>query len=150
MAALTELVELLDPTSLAIWTADRSHHSAIAQAVSQAEPEVRLVMGDPPSAGTIIAFDLPTGARLQQLQKAGELVLLVPPEAESYVARIVTSRRPIQLPGVVDSVLSAASTQRSAIVKAIERGKPDRALLTLAPLFERHDPAAVAAALFDL
>jgi ATP-dependent RNA helicase DeaD len=32
----------------------------------------------------------------------------------------------------------------------LETGKPDRALLTLAPLFERHDPAAVAAALFDL
>jgi hypothetical protein len=150
VAALTDLVELLDPASLAIWTADRSHHSTIAQAVSQAEPEVRLVTGDAPSADTIIAFDLPSGARLRQLQKAGELVLLVPPEAESYVARIAATRRPIQLPGVADSVLAAANGQRSAIVRAIELGRPDRALLTLAPLFERHDPAAVAAALFDL
>ena len=150
VVALTELMELLDPASLVVWTADRSHHSAIAQALSQAEPEVRLVTGDAPSAETIIAFDLPSGARLQQLQKAGELVLLVPPGAESYVARIATTRRPVQLPGVADSVLSAASGQRSAIVKAIEQGRPDRALLTLAPLFERHDPAAVAAALFDL
>ncbi|HEY1333312.1 MAG TPA: DbpA RNA binding domain-containing protein, partial [Myxococcaceae bacterium] len=29
-------------------------------------------------------------------------------------------------------------------------GPPERALLTLAPLFERYDPAAVAAALYDL
>ncbi len=35
-------------------------------------------------------------------------------------------------------------------MRSIETGNPDRALLTLAPLFERHDPAAVAAALFDL
>ena len=34
--------------------------------------------------------------------------------------------------------------------RALETGTPDRALLTLAPLFERHDPAAVAAALYEL
>jgi hypothetical protein len=50
----------------------------------------------------------------------------------------------------MDSVASAAGGQRSAIVKAIEGGKLDRSLLTLAPLFERHDPTAVAAALFEL
>jgi hypothetical protein len=46
--------------------------------------------------------------------------------------------------------MDAASVQRASIIKAMEQGKPERALLTLAPLFERHDPAAVAAALFDL
>jgi DbpA-like RNA binding protein len=50
----------------------------------------------------------------------------------------------------MDTVASAAGAQRSAIVKAIEVGKFDRSLLTLAPLFERHDPTAVAAALFEL
>jgi ATP-dependent RNA helicase DeaD len=148
--ALAHLVELLDPASLVIWTADRSRHAAIAQVVSVVEPEVRLVTGDAPTAGTIIAFDLPTGERLRQLLSAGEVVLLVPPEAESYAARIAEPRRPLQLPSLVDSVMDAASGQRAAIVKTIEQARPDRALLTLAPLFERHDPAAVAAALFDL
>jgi ATP-dependent RNA helicase DeaD len=50
----------------------------------------------------------------------------------------------------MDTVTAAAAGQRAVIVRTIEAGKPDRALLTLAPLFERHDPAAVAAALFDL
>ena len=50
----------------------------------------------------------------------------------------------------MDTVTAAAAGQRAAIVRALETGKPDRAFLTLAPLFERHDPAAVAAALFDL
>jgi ATP-dependent RNA helicase DeaD len=148
--ALGDLVELLDPTSLVIWTVDRSYHAAIAQAVALHEPEVRLATGDAPAAGTIIAFDLPTGERLRQLLGAGEVVLLVPPGTESYVARIAAPRRPLQLPGLTDSVASAAGVQRSAIVKAIEGGKLDRSLLTLAPLFERHDPAAVAAALFEL
>lgn len=148
--ALAHLLELLDPASLVIWTADRSRHAAIAQVVSVVEPEVRLVTGDAPPAGTIIAFDLPTGERLRQLLGAGEVVMLVPPEAESYAARIAEPRRPLQLPSLVDSVMDAASEQRATIVKTIEQAKPDRALLALAPLFERHDPAAVAAALFDL
>jgi hypothetical protein len=32
----------------------------------------------------------------------------------------------------------------------LDQGQPERALLTLAPLFERHDPSAVAAALYEL
>ncbi len=148
--ALAELVELLDPASMVIWTADRSHHPAIAQAVALADPELRLVTGDAPAAETIVAFDLPTAERLQQLAKTGEVVLLVPPGTESYAARIATLRRPLALPGIVETVTAAAAGQRAAIVRALEAGKPDRALLTLAPLFERHDAAAVAAALFDL
>jgi len=50
----------------------------------------------------------------------------------------------------MDTVTSRAAGQRAAIARAIETGKPDRALLTLGPLFERHDLTAVAAALFDL
>jgi ATP-dependent RNA helicase DeaD len=150
VAVLAELVELLDPASLVVWTADRSHHSAIAQIIPASEPTIRLATGDAPTAGTIIAFDLPTPERLRQLRAAGEVVLLVPAEAESYVARIASPRRPLQLPSVLESVSAAATSQRAAIVRAIEQGKPDRGLLTLAPLFERYDPATVAAALFEL
>jgi ATP-dependent RNA helicase DeaD len=148
--ALADLVELLDPTSVVIWTADRSYHGAIGQVIGLTEPEVRLVTGDVPPAATIIAFDLPTADRLRQLVGAGEVVLLVPPGTESYVARIAAPRRPLQLPGLLDAVRSAEGARRATIVQAIESGKSQRSLLTLAPLFERHDPAAVAAALFDL
>jgi ATP-dependent RNA helicase DeaD len=148
--ALADLLELLDPATLAIWTVDRSRHDDIAQAVALTEPEVRLVTGDAPRAATIMAFDLPTAGRLQQLGGAGEVVLLVPPATESYVARIAARHRPLRLPGFTDAVTSAAAARRAAIVQAIETGKSQNALLTLAPLFERHDPAAVAAALFEL
>jgi ATP-dependent RNA helicase DeaD len=148
--ALAELVELLDPPSMVIWTADRSQHTAIAQAVGLLEPEVKLVTGDAPKAATVVAFDLPTGERLQQLAGAGELVMLIPPGTESYAARIATPRRPLQLPSMMDTVTNAAASQRAAVIRTIEMGKLDRALLTLAPLFERHEPTAVAAALYEL
>jgi ATP-dependent RNA helicase DeaD len=148
--ALAELEELLDPASMVIWTADRSQHAAIAQAVGLIEPELRVVTGEAPPAETVVAFDLPTGERLRQLAGAGEVVMLIPPGTENYAARIAAPRRPLQLPGLVDTVTNAAAGQRAAIVKTMETTRPDRAVLTLAPLFERYDPTAVAAALFDL
>jgi ATP-dependent RNA helicase DeaD len=150
VAILGDLVELLDPASLVIWTADRSRHAAIDQIVPATEPNVSLLTGDAPTATTIIAFDLPSRERLQQLLGAGEVVLLVPPEADAYAAHIAAPRRPVQLPSLADSINDAASAQRAAIVRALAERKPHLALLTLAPLFERYDAAAVAAALFDL
>jgi ATP-dependent RNA helicase DeaD len=150
VAAVADVVEMLDPASMVIWTLDRTYHAAIAQAVGLSEAELRIVTGDAPKAETVLAFDLPTGARLQQLAEAGEVVMLIPPGAESYAGRIAKPQRPIALPGVVDAVTSRASEQRAAIVRTLEAGTQDRAILTLAPLFERHDPTAVAAALFEL
>ena len=150
IAALADLVELLDPTSLVIWTADRGLHDAITAVVGLDERDASVVTGDAPAAGTIIAFDLPDAPRLAQLVGAGELVLLVPPGAEGYLERLATPRRPLRLPGALEAATTAAAARRAAIVRAIETGTPDRALLTLAPLFERHDPAAVAAALYEL
>jgi hypothetical protein len=85
---LGELVELLDPGSLVIWTVDRGPHEAIAAAAALDQRDTRVVTGDAPPADTIIAFDLPDPARLRQLAGAGEVVLLVPPGAEGYVDRV--------------------------------------------------------------
>lgn len=150
VAALTDLVETLDPSSLTVWTADRAYHDEIGRAVAAAEPGARVTMGDAPRAQVVIAFDPPGPERLRQLLGAGEVVLLVPPSAEEYVHRLAAPRRPLRLAGVLDAATSAAGARRAAIARAIDSGQPERALLTLAPLFERYDPAAVAAALFDL
>jgi hypothetical protein len=149
-AALGELVELLDPTSLSVWTADRAQHAAIGRAVALAEPELHLSTGDTRAADLVIAFDPPTPARLRLLLGAGQVVLLVPPGTESYIGRIAAPQRPLRLSGLVEQVTSAASAKRTLIVRALESGRPERALLTLGPLFERYDPSAVAAALFEL
>ena len=149
-AALGELVELLDPASISVWTADRAQHAAIGRAVALAEPELQLSTGDAPAAEVVIAFDPPSPARLRQLLAAGEVVLLVPPGTEGYVAMIAAPQRPLRLSGLVETVTSTASAKRSVIVRALESARPERALLTLAPLFERYDPSAVAAALFEL
>jgi ATP-dependent RNA helicase DeaD len=152
LRALADLIELIDPASLVVWTADRRDHGAIAQITTANQPEVHLIAGDAPlpSASVVIAYDLPTGAQLRQLLLAAEVFLLVPPGTEPYVARIAAPRRPVQLPGLLDEVHSAQSAQRSAVIRSIESGNLERALLTIAPLFERYDAATVAAALYEL
>jgi ATP-dependent RNA helicase DeaD len=57
---------------------------------------------------------------------------------------------PLRLPGVLEAEKSEAATRRTGIAQAIEEGPPAGALLALAPLFERYEPTAVAAALYQL
>jgi ATP-dependent RNA helicase DeaD len=146
---LADVIELLDPASLAVWTVDRRQHEEIAH-ITASQPGVQLVTGDAPPVTTVVAFDLPTGTRLRQLLAAGEVVLLVPPGTERHVTRIAAPRRPLQLPGVLEGMRSAEAAQRATILKAIEAGQQSRSLFTLAPLFERYEPQVVAAALYDL
>ena len=152
---LGRLIEALDPESVAIWAADRSHAAAIAAAVPLGDPSITFVAGgsargDAPRAALVIAFDPPSPARLRQLLSAGEVVLLVPATADAYVTLAASPRRPLRVPGLIDDVTRAAAAHRAAITRVIDERRPDRALLTLAPLFERYDAAAVAAALFEL
>ena len=149
-AALPDLIELLDPASAVVWTVDRSRHEEIARTLPPGDPAVRIVTGDAPAAATVVAFDLPTPERLRQLLASGEVVLLVPPGTEPYVERIASPRRPLRVPGAADAAASAAAARRATVAQAIEERRADAAMLTLAPLFERYDPATVAAALYDL
>jgi hypothetical protein len=148
--ALAELVELLDPASLAVWTQDRGLEPAIRQGLSASDASVQVSTGDAPRAQIIVAFDPPTPPRLQQLATAGEVVALVPPSTEAYFRRIAAPRQPLRLTGALDAAASAAEVRRGAIVRVLEERPLDRALLTLAPLIERYDAALVAAALFEL
>jgi ATP-dependent RNA helicase DeaD len=147
---LADVVEVMDPASVAVWTVDRSRHADIARVLLPGDSGVSVAAGDAPRASVVIAFDLPTAERLRQLLSAGEVVLLVPPGTEPYVAGIAAPLRPLRLPGFVDTITAEAAARRAAIVRAIEETRPEAALLTLAPLFERYDPAAVAAALYRL
>ena len=66
------------------------------------------------------------------------------------MARIAEPRRPLRVPGAVDGAEAAAAARRAMVVRSIETGGAERALLGLGPLLERYDPTIVAAALYDL
>jgi ATP-dependent RNA helicase DeaD len=149
--AVADLLELLDPGSLTVWTADRGRHAELSRVLPAGDPGVRVVTGEAPESDTVIAFDPPTLDRLRQLRSAAkEVVLLVPPGTEAYLARIAAPSRPLALPGLAERLAAAAADRRATVARAIETGRPERALLVLAPLFERYEAGAVAAALYDL
>ena len=149
-AALGELLQLLDPATVSIWAHDRSAAADIARAVPIDGESIRLVTGDAPKSSLIIAFDLPSHERLAQLVQAGDTVLLVPPGTESYVASIARPTRPLRLPGLLEEHAAISTADRGRIRAELESGDPAAGLLALAPLFERHDPTRVAAALYSL
>jgi ATP-dependent RNA helicase DeaD len=144
-AALPALLEVLDPANAVIWAADRA--SAGRAAAVPLGRDIMVVTGDAPPAPAIVAWDLPAPSRLAQLAAAGEVVLLVPPHGSGYVARIAGKQQALRLPGAPDDAHDQAAARRAAIERIIEQEDLTAELVTLAPLFERRDPALVAAAL---
>ena len=149
-AALGELLQVLDPATVTVWAHDRSAAADIARAIPIDGESIRLVTGDAPKSSLIIAFDLPSHERLAQLVQAGDTVLLVPPGTESYVAGIARPSRALRLPGLLEEHAAISASDRARIRTELESGDGASGLLALAPLFERHDPTRVAAALYAL
>jgi ATP-dependent RNA helicase DeaD len=151
VSALGDVLQVLDPARAVIWAVDRSHAAAIARAVPLDGEAVELVTaGEVPKADVVIAFDLPSRAQLASLLEAGEVVLLVPPGAEGYVARTAATQRPLRLPGLMEELVREAARDRAAVLAAIESADLRAGVAALAPLLERHDAVRVAAALYAL
>lgn len=148
--AVAEVVELLDPARVTVWCADEAGVTAVEAAMAGHDADAVVTDGDVEPTELVVAYDLPTPARLRTLVAAGPVVLLVPPAGEAYVAKIAAPRRSLRLTGVVDAAQDEAARRRGTISKILEAGVPGTGLLALAPLFERHDPSAVAAAIYQL
>jgi hypothetical protein len=150
-AAVAELAELLDPAQLTIWTADTRLHAQLGSALAGVAPGATFTRAVPESpAGTIVALDLPDALTLQGLIAAGEVILLVPPGADAWVASVAAPRRPIPLPGTLAGASEEVRARRRAIADTIETSDRVEAGLVLGPLLERYEAPAVAAALYTL
>jgi hypothetical protein len=150
IAALAELVEQLDPESCAVWSADTRDHDAIRSALTAAGAGAEVTTGIPAPASLILAYDLPAPAALRQLAAAGETVLLVPPGTETYASRIAPRRRPIHLLGALDRARTELESARREVAALLDREPDALGFLGVAPLLERYEAPAVAAALWQL
>ncbi|HKP29534.1 MAG TPA: DbpA RNA binding domain-containing protein [Gemmatimonadales bacterium] len=150
IAAVQELIERLDPASLAIWTAGDSHHAELKAAVAGAAVPVTISSGELGAADQVIVFDPPSAADLARLLAAGNVTILVPPGTEAWVARIAAPRTPLLLSATLDAADADLARRRAAIDRAVRDAALWPGMLALGPLFERHDPASVAAALYGL
>ena len=150
IAAVQELIERLDPVSLTVWTAGDSHHAELRTAVAGAGIPVTVSSGHIPPSDQVIAFDPPTAADLAKLLAAGNVTLLVPPGAESWISRVAAPRTPLLLSATLDSADADLARRRAMVDRAVRDAALWPGMLALGPLFERHDPASVAAALYGL
>lgn len=139
------VVNLLDPAAAVIWTQSPGPDLGPASI-----PGVEVVSEPGEFSGLIIAWDLPTPSELARLAQAGSVVLLVPPAALPWANRVAPSSQALRLPGPADQAGEEAAQHRATIRAALERRPLEGALLALSPLFDRHDPATVAAALYHL
>jgi ATP-dependent RNA helicase DeaD len=148
--ALREVVEVLDPAVVSVWAADERSAAEARAALATVDAAATVTIGDAPAGGVVIAWDLPTRSRLEQLLVAGEVVLFVPPHAEAWAARALRGRRPLRLLDALEQARTDAGHRRAEVVRRLEAAGGEGALYALAPLFDRYDPTLVAAALYDL
>ena len=150
LQAVADLLDRQDVPSVTVWTADARHHAALQAVLAATSVPGVVACGTPAPAALVIAFDPPSPAVLQALTAAGRTCVLMPPGTERYVARIAATAAPLVLSPALEAAQGEADRRRAQVAGLAAKGGLDEGLLLLAPLFERHDPTVVAAALYHL
>ena len=148
--SLADIVEQLDPASLTVWTASTQDHDVIRERLSASGANASISHGAVHASRIVVAYDVPSPGQLRELTEAGDVVLLVPPGTERYVAQLVGKRKPLHLTGALGRARSSVDKTRGDILKALETGENPAGLELLAPVFERYEATAVAAALLRM
>ncbi|HTI05484.1 MAG TPA: DbpA RNA binding domain-containing protein [Gemmatimonadales bacterium] len=107
-------------------------------------------IGSPVEApDAVVAAVLPTRDELRQLAAIAPTTVLVLASQLSYLRSIATLT-PLTLPSPADRAQDRSAQLRSQIAARLRQGDVDAELAVLAPLFEEHAPAMVAAALLAI
>lgn len=130
-AALRDALDALDPRRPYIW---------------RGGPVV--APGDPPDA--VLGVLLPTRAEFAALARLGAPVLFPTAAQLPYVQSLARPLTPLRLPTPADRAQDRAADLRERVAQILSDGSVDAELALLDPLFERHDPAEVAAALLAI
>src|SRR5256712_2956546 len=130
-AALRDALDALDPRRPYIWRGG----PVAAQ-------------GDPPDA--LLCVLLPTRAEFAALSRLGAPVLFPTAAQLPYVQSLARPLTPLRLPTPADRAQDHAADLRERVARILTDRSVDAELALLDPLFERHDPAEVAAALLAI
>jgi hypothetical protein len=101
------------------------------------------------TADAVICAALPTREELTMLAAIGKPVALIASSQLAYL-KSVAALTHLPLPSGADRAQDRAELLRARISDHLERGNVDAELILLEPLFQRWDPAEVAAALLAL
>ena len=107
------------------------------------------IAGTPPP-DAVLCTRLPTREQFAALARLGEPVLLVTAAQLPYIRSLAAPLAPVPLPSSADRARDRIDTLGAEIERLVADGAVDAELALLSPLFERFDPAEVAAALLAL
>jgi len=93
---------------------------------------------------------LPTRPELAALARLGEPIVLLTAAQLPYLRSLVAPLAPLQLSRAPDRAADRAAALHERVTRLLADGDVDAELTLLAPLFQRFDPAEVAAALLAL
>ncbi len=155
LAAIRGALDVLDPARACVWTPTTEHAERLRAMVGTGdagrETGVTVatdVPGDP--VDLVICARVPSREQLAGLSTRGPVLLLVTPSQLGYARFIAAPLTVVRLPGAADRAADAAEVLRRGIAARLEAGGVEAELMLLEPLFERFDPAEVAAALYAL
>jgi len=149
LAALREVLDGLDPSSVVIWTPDERHANRLRETTGVAASDVVTQIPET-KAALVIAARVPSRSDLAKLARIGPVVLIVAPYQLPYVRSIAMPLEPVQRPGAADRARERGAALRDVIAARLAKSDVDAELALLAPLFDRYDPAEVAGALLAL
>jgi len=146
-AAVRAALDTINPNSALIW--DPTVDAARDWQEYASNPGVTIASAPgEQSVDLAIATELPSVEALASLATvAGEVLTLIRAPQLPYLQRITARVRPFRLSSTVDRARDRAARLRDDVRRLIDEDDISDALLTLAPLFDTHDPATVAAAL---
>ncbi len=129
-AALRDALELLDPKRPHVWRGEPLDPST--------------------SADVVFCLQLPTREQLAALSALGPVIVFATGGQLPYLAAIAAPLTPLRLTAAVERAQDRTDALRARIAAQLEARQHDGELALLDPLFERYDPAEVAAALLAL
>jgi len=130
-AAVRELLDALDPQRPFVW------HGGPLDAPA-----------DRPDA--VLCTRLPTREQFATLARLGEPALFVTAAQLPYLRSLAAPLVPLELPSAADRARDRTEALREQVARRLGEGDVDAELALLGPLFERFDPAEVAAALLAI
>jgi len=128
-AALREVSDALDPTPCAAW---------------------RRGANGPPAGAVAVCLDLPDRAEFAQLARDAAPVLVLTATQLPYARTLAMPLDPLPLPWALERGRAAGAELRTRLAERIAAGGLGAELAVLEPLFDRFDPAEVAAAALAL
>jgi ATP-dependent RNA helicase DeaD len=149
LSALRQVLDTLDPTTFAVWTPDERHAARLRDVLGL--PPEAVVSGVPEHpVRLVICARVPGRDAFTALAQSGPVVLLAAPYQLPYLRSVASPLEPVNQVAAADAARDRGAQLRERIAARLTRADVDAELQQLAPLFERYEPAEVAAALLAL